>query len=69
MSAYFFVIFKVHHITFRYNIFLEEYMGLSERSISSTALEDREPKRRTKKRGVEKNSNNNLTYSLIQQST
>ena len=31
MSTYFFVIFEVHHMVFRYNVCLEKYMDLSPR--------------------------------------
>ena len=49
MSTYFFVIFEVHYMIFRYNFCLEEYMDLSPRLISGTESKHTEPMRRTKK--------------------
>ena len=39
MSTYFFVIFEVHYMGFRYDVYLEEYMDLSPRLISGTKSE------------------------------
>ena len=49
MSTYFFVIFEVHYMVFRYNVCLEEYMDLSLRLINGIKLEYIEPMRRTKR--------------------
>ena len=49
MSTYFFVIFEVHYLVFRYDVCLEEYMDLSPRLISGTKLEHIGPMRRTKR--------------------
>ena len=51
MSTYCFMIFEVHHMAFRYNVCLEEYMDLSLRSISGSTSQDTESMKRTKKRG------------------
>ena len=48
---YFFVIFEMHHMAFRYNIYPKENMDLTLRLVSDITLEDVEPMRRTKKRG------------------
>ena len=39
MSTYFFVIFEMQCMIFRYNVCLEEYMDLSPRLISGTKSE------------------------------
>ena len=49
MSTYFFVIFEVHYMIFRYYVCLEDYMDLSLRLISGTKLEHIEPMKRTKR--------------------
>ena len=49
MSTYFFVIFEVHYMIFKYNACPEEYMDLSPRLISGTKSEHTEPMRRTNK--------------------
>ena len=36
MFTYFFMIFEVHHTTFRYNVFLKEYTNLSPRLVSGS---------------------------------
>ena len=70
MSTYFFVIFEVHYMIFRYNVCLEEYMDISPRSISGSKPEHTKPMRRTKRsESQKKKNNNNLTYSLIHQNT
>ena len=51
MSAYFFVIFEVHHIVSRYDVCLEKYMDLSLRFRSSTTSKDTKPMRRTRRKG------------------
>ena len=40
MFTYFFVIFEVDYMIFRYNVFHEEYTDLLPRLISGTKLED-----------------------------
>ena len=52
MSIYFFVIFEVHHMAFRYDVCPQEYMDLSPRLVSRTTSEAIEPMKRTKERGV-----------------
>ena len=69
MSAYFFVIFEMHYVVFRYNVCLEEYMDLSVRLRSGTTSKDTKPMRRTKRSGSQKKLNNTLTYSSINQNT
>ena len=54
MSTYFFVIFEVYYIVFRYNVCLEEYMDLSPRLTSGTTSQDTKPMRRTKRSGSKK---------------
>ena len=49
MSTYFFVIFEVHYMVFRYDVCIEEYIDLSPRLRSGTTLEDIEPMRRTRR--------------------
>ena len=49
MSTYFFVIFEMHYMVFRYDVCLEEYMDLSLRLISGTKSEGTKPMRRTKR--------------------
>ena len=49
MSTYFFVIFEVHYMAFRYNNCFEEYMDLSLKSINDTTSKDIEPMRRTER--------------------
>ena len=39
LSMYFFVIFEVHHMAFRNDVYLEEYTDVSWRSINGIALE------------------------------
>ena len=39
MSTYFFVIFEVHYMVYRYDVCLEEYMDLSVKLIKSIKLE------------------------------
>ena len=60
MSTYFFVIFEVHYLVFRYNVFLEEYMNLSLRLRSGHEKGKKEWESK-------KELNNNLTDSSIQQ--
>ena len=48
MSTYFFVIFEVHHIVSRKDVYLEEYMDPSLRLKSGTTSKDIEPMRRTR---------------------
>ena len=69
MTIYFFVIFEVYYMTFRYDVFLDEYIDLSLKSISGSTLEDNiEPMKRIEKKGSKKKSfNNNLIESSIQQ--
>ena len=38
MSTYFFVIFKIHYIVFRYDVCFEEYIDLSPRLRSGTYI-------------------------------
>ena len=54
MSTYFFVIFEVHYVVFRYDVCLEEYMDLSPRLISGIASEDIELMKRAKRIGSKK---------------
>ena len=54
-------------MVFGYNICFEEYMNLLPRLVSNTTSKDRELMTRTERNGSKKYSNNNLTYSLIQQ--
>ena len=54
MSTYFFVIFEVHYIVFRYDVCLEEYMDLSLELRSGTTSEDTKPMRRTRRSGSKK---------------
>ena len=49
MSTYFFEIFEVHCIVFRYDVCFEEYIDLSLRLISGTKSEHREPMRSTER--------------------
>ena len=49
MSKYFFVIFEVHYMDFKYSVCLEEYMYLSPRLISGTKSKHIESMRRTKR--------------------
>ena len=63
MSTYFFVIFEVHYMVFRYNVCFEKYMNLSPRLRSGTTLEDTKSMRKTRRSGSKKKLNNNLTYS------
>ena len=65
MSTYFFMIFEVYYIVFRYNVCLEENVDLSPRLRSSTISKDTELMRRTKSSGSKKNLNNTLRYSSI----
>ena len=65
MSTYFFMIFEVHYMAFRYDICLEEYMNLSSRLISGTKSKHTKPMKRTKKSKSKKKLDNNLTYSSI----
>ena len=51
MSTYCFVIFEVHYMVFRYNVYFEEYMDLSLRLISGTKSKDTEPMRRIERSG------------------
>ena len=67
MSTYFFVIFEVHHMISRYDVYVEKNMDLSLRLRSGTTSEDIEPMRRTRRSGSQKKLNNTLTYSSIQQ--
>ena len=69
MSTYFFVIFEVHYMVFKYNVCLKEYMDLSLTLISGTKSKDTKPMRRTKRSGSQKMLNNNLTYSSIKHNT
>ena len=55
MSTYFFVIFEVHYIIFRYDVCLEEYMDLSPRLRSGTTLEDTKLMRRIGRSESKKN--------------
>ena len=48
MFTYFFVIFEMDYMIFRYKICLEEYMDLSLRLKTDTKFEDIEPMERTK---------------------
>ena len=59
MSTYFFVVFEVHYMVFRYDVCLEEYMDLSPRLISGTKLEHTELMRRTKRSESKKKKLNN----------
>ena len=68
MPTYFFVIFEVNYIIFRYDVCLEKYMDLSLRLRSGTT-KDTEPMRRTRRTGSQKKLNNTLTYSSIQENT
>ena len=54
MSTYFIVIFAVHHMVFRYDVYFEEYIDLSLRVVSGNASKDIEPMRRAKKKGSRK---------------
>ena len=54
MSINFFMIFEVHYMVFRYNVFLEEYMDLSGRLENGTTSEDTKPLRRTSRGGSQK---------------
>ena len=65
MSTYYFVIFEVYYIVFRYDVCLEEYMDLSPRLKSGTKSEYIEPMRRTNRSESKKKLSNNLTYSSI----
>ena len=47
MSTYFFVIFEVHPMGFKYNVCFEEYMDLLPRLVSDTTSEDIAPIRST----------------------
>ena len=69
MSTYFFVIFEVHYMVFRYNVYLEKYMDLSPRLINGTKSKDTKPMRRTQRSGSQRKLNNTLTCSSIQQNT
>ena len=65
MSTYFSMIFEIHHITFRFDVYYEVYTNLSPRLISGIRYKTN----KDKERELKKNSNNNLTYSSIQQNT
>ena len=54
MSTYFSMIFALHHMVFRYVVCHKEYMDLLPMFVSGTALEDREPMRRTDRSGSHK---------------
>ena len=69
MSTYFFVIFEVRYLVFRYNVCLGKYMNLSPRLRSDIISKDIESMRRTRRSGSQKKLNNNLTYSSIHQNT
>ena len=55
MSSYFFVIFEVQYLIFRYDVYLEEYMNLSLTSISGITSKDTKPTRKTERSGSNKN--------------
>ena len=46
MFTNFSVIFEVHCMVFRYDVYLEEYMDLLSRAISGITSEDTKPMRR-----------------------
>ena len=50
MSIYFSMIFEMHHMLFRYDTCLEEYMDLLLRLVNGTTSKDTQPMRRIAKR-------------------
>ena len=64
LHIYFFVIFEMHYMVFRYNVCLEEYMDLSPRLRSGTTSEDIDFMRKTRWSGSQILSKIILSYTL-----